>query len=127
MDHVSNRPLSVYCISTSQMLKGAVEKIDESLPTYLTEVEDMKKQLKSYNEEIGTPLDTALTAAETRTLQEIEADIPRLNKEIKAAKQALSSKKDERYVDGSISKQCEWEHFPGATAKRISLMITGGS
>lgn len=87
------------------MLKGAVEKIEESLPTYRSEVEDMRKQLQAYTEEVGTALDTALTAAETRTLQEIEADIPRLGKELKAANKALSQKKEERCVRGSCTSE----------------------
>jgi septal ring factor EnvC (AmiA/AmiB activator) len=78
------------------MLKGNIEKVEAALPGDRAEVEAMRKQLESYKAELGTPLEGGLSAADSRTVQEIEARIPQINKELKSATDKLSKKKSER-------------------------------
>ncbi len=79
-----------------EMLRAHVEKIEGDLPGERQAVEDMQRQLKVFREEMGTPLDSALSAADTRTLQEIEQRLPQLAKEIKVATEALTTQTSAR-------------------------------
>lgn len=71
-------------------------QIDEALPGHQNELRPLQQQLEAYKSEMGTPLETALSAAERQRLQAIEGEIPQLNKQIQKANEALNKKKNER-------------------------------
>jgi len=79
-----------------EMLKANIDKISDSLPGEQQAVEDMKRQLSVWASELGTPLDSTLSAADTRTLREIEARLPVLAQELKAATEGLQAKASAR-------------------------------
>ena len=52
--------------------------------------------MKSLQEEMGTPLETDLSAGEQQKLQKVEAEIPQLNKQLQKASEVMNKKKNER-------------------------------
>jgi septal ring factor EnvC (AmiA/AmiB activator) len=78
------------------MLRDNASKIAATLPELQSELRDMQKQQEGLQAEMGTPLDTNLTPAETATLRDTEARIPELERDITAASKALEEKRSER-------------------------------
>jgi len=78
------------------MLKVNISKIADALPGEQQAVEDMKRQLSVWASELGTPLDSALSAADTRMLREIEARLPVLALDLKRATEELQAKASSR-------------------------------
>lgn len=79
-----------------EMLVAHIAKIEESLPMEEQSLADMRRQLEVWASELGTPLDSKLSAADTRTLREIEIRLPILAQELKVATEALQAKASAR-------------------------------
>jgi len=86
-----------------QSLTANIEKIEESLPQQRSQLKTLEQQMTSLQEELGTPLDTSLTASEQQKLLQVEKDNPQLNKQLNKATEAMNKKKHERY--GGIRKK----------------------